>query len=189
MVRRHGTYERTVSTTVLEMCEVVFDAEANGLFPEVDTIHCIAAKEVGTSIRNEVPPESIERYLSKPNVLLNRATLLIGHNVIGYDFKLFRELAGWTSKAKIFDTYIMSMLLNPNRPMPFGCPKTLRNKETGAVKKIGPHSLAAWGYRVGRGKVEHDDWSTFTPEMMHRCVEDVEITELVYLELLKEMEG
>ena len=170
------------------MSKVVFDAEANGLFPEVDTIHCIVAKEVGAREVEKVTPGHIKFYLGSPENILNTADLLIGHNIIGYDFKLFRELGGgWSSKAKVFDTMIMSMLLNPNRPMPFGCPKTLRNKETGKVKKIGPHSLAAWGYRVGRGKVEHDDWSKFTPEMMHRCVEDVKITELVYFALLKEM--
>lgn len=170
-----------------EECKVVFDAEANGLFPEVDTIHCIVAKEVITGYRECVKPESIEGFFMNGKSLLNRATLLIGHNVIGYDMKLFRELAGWTTECKIFDTYIMSMLLNPNRPHPEGCPKSITNKETGVKKKIGPHSLAAWGYRVGRGKVEHDDWSVFTPEMLHRCVEDVEITELVYYQLLEEM--
>jgi DNA polymerase-1 len=169
------------------MCKVVFDAEANGLFPAVDTIHCIVSKEVGVDERDEIPPDDVEEYLASANALLNKAELLIGHNIIGYDFKLFRELAGWHNKAKVFDTMIMSMLLNPNRPMPFDCPKSILNKETGVRKKIGPHSLAAWGYRVGRGKVEHDDWSVFTPAMMHRCIEDVEITELVYLELLKEM--
>ena len=168
-------------------CKVVFDAEANGLFPEVDTIHCIVAKEVGTRARNKVFPAGIEDYLKREDVLLNQATLLIGHNIIGYDMKLFRELAGWTTGAQLFDTFIWSMLLNPNRPMPEGCPKSILNKITGEKKKIGPHSLAAWGYRVGRGKVEHDDWSVFTPKMMHRCIEDVEITELVYLALLKEM--
>jgi DNA polymerase-1 len=170
------------------MCKVVFDAEANGLFPAVDTIHCIVVKEVGVEALEKVTPGHIQTYLDNPRSILNAADLLIGHNIIGYDFKLFRELArGWTNKAKVFDTMIMSMLLNPNRPMPFDCPKSILNKETGVRKKIGPHSLAAWGYRVGRGKVEHDDWSVFTPAMMHRCVEDVEITELVYLELLKEM--
>lgn len=53
-------------------------------------------------------------------------------------------------------------------------------------KKLdGPHSLAAWGYRLGRGKVEHEDWSVFSPEMMHRCVEDVEITHLLYNHILE----
>ena len=170
-------------------CKVVFDSEANGLFPEVDTIHCIVAKEVGEKYESdEVEPAYIKDYLEdKEYSLLNKATLLIGHNIIGYDMKLFRELAGWTTEVTLFDTFIWSMLLNPNRPMPEGCPKSTLNKITGEKKKIGPHSLAAWGYRVGRGKVAHDDWSTFTPEMMHRCVEDVEITELVYYELLKEM--
>ncbi|MGJ8839522.1 hypothetical protein AB9H28_24425, partial [Salmonella enterica subsp. enterica serovar Kentucky] len=52
--------------------------------------------------------------------------------------------------------------------------------------KAGPHSIEAWGYRLGRGKPEHEDWSQFSPEMLHRCSEDVEIQYLTMLELHKE---
>jgi hypothetical protein len=73
----------------------------------------------------------------------------------------------------------MSRLLNPKRIVPFNCPD----------RGLGPHSLGAWGYRVGRGKPDHDDWENFSEEMLHRCTEDVEILELVYNELLKEAKG
>jgi DNA polymerase-1 len=72
----------------------------------------------------------------------------------------------------------MSRLLNPKRLSPFHCPN-----------KKAPHSIEAWGYRVGRGKPEHSDWEVFSEAMLHRCAEDVEILELVYYELLKEAKG
>jgi hypothetical protein len=70
-------------------------------------------------------------------------------------------------------------LLNPKRLVPFNCPD----------KKTGPHSIKAWGYRVGRGKPDHDDWENFSEEMLHRCSEDTEILELVYKALLDEAKG
>jgi DNA polymerase I-like protein with 3'-5' exonuclease and polymerase domains len=90
-----------------------------------------------------------------------------------------KKLYNWTFKGKIVDTLIMSRLLNPKRIVPFNC----------LNKKAGPHSIEAWGYRVGRGKPEHNDWENFSEEMMHRCSEDTEILELVYDELLKESKG
>jgi hypothetical protein len=73
----------------------------------------------------------------------------------------------------------MSRLLNPKRLVPFNCPN----------KKAGPHSIEAWGWRVGRGKPEYNDWENFSEDMLHRCTEDVEILHLVYESLLKEAKG
>jgi len=55
--------------------------------------------------------------------------------------------------------------------------------------KAGPHSVEAWGYRFGRAKPEHEDWSQFSDEMLHRCTEDVEIQHLIYTTLLEEASG
>ena len=41
----------------------------------------------------------------------------------------------------------------------------------------------------GVPKPKHEDWSKFSPEMLHRCREDVKINVLVYEALLKELEG
>jgi DNA polymerase I-like protein with 3'-5' exonuclease and polymerase domains len=48
------------------------------------------------------------------------------------------------------------------------------------------HGLAAWGKELGYPKVEHEDWSTLTQEMIHRCEVDVEITDRVDDALVKE---
>ncbi len=176
--------------------DVVFDIEANGLLDTVDIVHCIVAKDVNTREEDRSHGNGVLINLASVDSLLNTATKLIGHNILGYDLKALKKVCGWSPMlhryrpedvVSFFDTYIMSMLLNPNRTMPEGCPKFVINQITGEKKKIGPHSLAAWGYRLGRGKPEHDDWSVYSPGMMHRCVEDVEITCLVYEALLKEM--
>jgi len=111
---------------------------------------------------------------------LDNADELIGHNIIDYDLPVLERLYGWTpnKQTKITDTVVVSRLLKSDRRLPNGCPGS-----------VAPHSLAAWGYRVGRGKVSHDDWTKFTPEMLHRCSEDVAINGLVYEALRREQDS
>lgn len=111
--------------------------------------------------------------------MLDTADVLIFHNGIGYDFPLLKNLYGWRPKCKVVDTLLMSRLQRPNRALPPNCPN----------KRAGPHSVEAWGYRLGRGKPEHNDWENFSPEMLHRCSEDVEIQHLIYNALLEEGKG
>ena len=77
--------------------------------------------------------------------------------------KLYPE---FHTKALRTDTMLLSQLLQPDR--------------------AGGHSLEAAGERDGRSKPEHEDWSRFSPEMLHRCSEDVEINHLLYNELQEE---
>ena len=152
----------------------LFDTEANGFVQQATRVHCGVVKILDGPVRKFQPTEiySLLSYLETFDVL-------IAHNGIGYDFPLLKKLFNWTFGGKVVDTLIMSRLLNPKRLVPFNC----------ANKKAGPHSLEAWGYRVGRGKPEHDDWENYSPEMLHRCSEDVEILELVYKALLEEAKG
>lgn len=148
------------------------DLEANGLLDTATKVHCGVFKEKGTGfVRKFIPTEihSMLRYMDTIDVL-------IIHNGTGYDFPLLKKLHGYEFKGKKVDTLVMSRLLDPKRVLPPNCPN----------RSAGPHSIEAWGWRVGRGKPEHDDWENFSPEMLHRCSEDVEILALVYEELLKE---
>lgn len=151
---------------------VVGDLEANGFLHVATHVHCGVFKDLLTKQIWKFKPDQIQEMLT----FLDTVDVLIMHNGLGYDLPLLKKLYGYVYKGKKVDTLVMSRLLNPKRLRPFNCPNT----------KCGPHSLEAWGYRVGRGKVEHEDWETYTPEMLHRCAEDVEITDLVYFELLKE---
>jgi DNA polymerase I len=149
------------------------DLEANGLLKEATKVHCGVFKEKGKLIKFR--PSQIKEMLE----YLDTVDVLIMHNGIGYDLPLLKKLYGYVFKGKVVDTLILSRLLNPKRIVPFNC----------LNKKAGPHSIEAWGYRVGRGKPEHNDWENFSEEMLHRCSEDVEILDLVYKALLKEAEG
>jgi DNA polymerase-1 len=150
------------------------DLEANGFLPVATKAHCGVFKEKDTGRIIKFRPHQMKEMLE----YLDTVDVLIGHNILGYDLPLLEKLFGYTYNGKKVDTLVMSRLLNPKRLSPFHCPN-----------KKAPHSIEAWGYRVGRGKPEHSDWEVFSEAMLHRCAEDVEILELVYYELLKEAKG
>lgn len=154
---------------------VVFDIEANGLLDEVDTIHCGVFTDLESKETIKFRPHQMKEMVS----YMSSVDVLIGHNIIGYDLPVLKKVLGFVPKAKIVDTLIMSRLLNPKRALP---PNAIN-------RRAGPHSLYAWGVRVGVDKPDHEDWETFSEDMMHRCTEDVRINVEVYYELLKEAKG
>lgn len=148
------------------------DLEADGLLREATKTWCGVYKDKDTGEITKFRPHQIKEMLQ----FLDTVDVLIIHNGFGYDWPLLEKLYGYEFKGKKVDTLVISRLLDPKRLVPFHCPN----------KNIGPHSIEAWGYRVGRGKPDHTDWLNFSEEMLHRCTEDVEILELVYNALMKE---
>jgi len=153
---------------------LVYDTEGDGLREECTVTWCIVAKDLDTGEIYKYEPDKIQSAL----VLLSLADTLICHNQIGYDLPVLKNLYGWEPEENqtIIDTLVLSRLLSPDRRVPKGW-----------VGRPRPHSIEAWGMRLGKHKPEHEDWSRYTPEMLHRCTEDVLIQELVYKELLKEI--
>lgn len=149
------------------------DLEADGLLDYATRVWCGVFKNSETKEIKKFLPHQIEDMLK----FLDTTERLVIHNGISYDLPLLEKLYGYVYPGEIVDTLIISRLNNPKRFSPPHCPN-----------KKNPHSIEAWGYRVGRGKVEHEDWSKFSEEMLHRCTEDVEILELTYYELMKEGE-
>ena len=154
-----------------------FDVEADGLVPEATVVWCAVLKDHSTGELSEfLPhrdgPEALLRALESYDVL-------IGHHCIYYDFPLLRKLYGWEYTGKKVDTLIMSRTQRPGRTRPPHCPASVG----------GPHSVGVWGYRLGHRKVEHEEWHKYTPEMLNRCREDVEIQFKIFMALLREGKG
>ena len=145
--------------------KLIFDIEANGLYNEADKIWCIVTKDETGHIRTHRSDwnGSIECGVA----MLQEADEIIGHNIIDYDLRLLKKLyPSFCPSGKILDTMILSQLLYPER--------------------AGGHSLETFGEKYGIKKPEHEDWSRFSPEMLHRCTEDVKINHRVYEELISE---
>ena len=152
---------------------LVFDAEADNLLEDASRVWCIVAKDIDVKDEEAIyyfQPNEIEAGLE----FLSEAEELIGHHIIGYDLPLFEKLYDFKYGGNITDTLIISRLQYPDRPLP-----------KGYVGKA-THSVEAWGHRLGFHKPEHDDWSQYSPEMLHRCKEDAVGTEMILNALIEE---
>lgn len=155
----------------------VFDIECDNLLSDVTVVHCITLKDLNTGKMYHYKPHRIEAGLEK----LSQYDILIGHNIIGYDLPVLKKLHGWEFKGLPVDTVIMSRILHRKRTVP----KEMREAYKEAKKPVPKeaHGLESWGWTLGQGKVEHEDWSRYTEEMKHRNVVDVELNEKLYYKL------
>ncbi len=151
------------------------DIETDGLLDEMTTIHCAVAKDYKTGEVIQFRHNDLDTFAG-----LIDGNVVIGHNLISFDMPAIQRFYDVSPKMEI-DTLVMSRLLNPDRERPEGLPQ-----------KVGPHSLKAWGYRLGFYKGEYgeqeDAWVDFNEDMLAYCVQDVELTEQVYKALMKEMQ-
>lgn len=131
---------------------VVCDIETNGLLPHADTIWCIVAKDYDTGEMFLFDPDNLHEF---PEFAKTVSTW-IGHNFIAFDSRVLKKVLGVRIRPnKIRDSLIISRLQKQDR--------------------LGGHSLEAWGEALGCPKLDHDDWTQFSPEMMKRCIQDVEL--------------
>jgi len=149
------------------MHTIIYDTEGNGLREEITNMWCIVTKELETGEVLKFKPDEIRSGIR----VLESADRIVCHNQIGYDLPVLKKLYDWVPPPdlEIVDTLVLSRLYNPERRVPRGW--------TGVPA---PHSIEAWGMRFGRPKPVHEDWSKYTPEMLYRCAEDVEIQTLLY---------
>lgn len=146
---------------------LLVDIETDGLNPKLIWLICTEVVETG------------ERRAFTYNGLLNHQPLeeflayakgfkrYIAHNGKSFDFRVLAKLVGWErEKEREVDTLVLSRLLNQQRP--------------------GGHSVAAWGEVLGVPKIEFEDFTALTEEMITYCWRDIELLKLIYLQLCKE---
>ena len=153
-----------------------YDIEADGLYDEATKIHCISVIDDRTDQVYEFHDDDTMTRSGTVNeglAWLMSAEEIVAHNQIDYDLPVIKKLTGMEPQGKVVDTLIMSQLLYPDRSPVKGC-------------RSGPHSIDAWGIRLGLAKPKHDDWSCFSSEMMHRCTEDTKILRKLHAHLLRE---
>jgi hypothetical protein len=150
-----------------------FDIETNGFLDEATTVWCAAVKDHSNGKIKTFDPSSISSLCS----YLNQFGILIGHNCVQFDFPVLKKLFGWEYGGQVRDTLLMSRLQRPHRGYPAGY--------TGNA----PHSVEAWGYRLGAHKEAHEEWDKFSPAMLKRCEQDVNIQYQIYDELCHEGRG
>jgi DNA polymerase-1 len=92
---------------------------------------------------------------------LKNCTRIVGHNFLGFDGPVLKKLLNADFNYDcVVDTIVVSRFLNFNIE--------------------GGHGLEAWGKRLNYPKLNFDDYSQLTPEMVKYCIGDVELTYRVY---------
>ena len=146
------------------MKSLVFDIETDDL--KATKIWCISALDVDTENQISFGPNELDKGLE----VLKSADKLIGHNIIGFDIPVIKNLTGVDLMDKtIVDTLVLSRLFNPVRE--------------------GNHGLERWGYALGSPKIEFDQYSEYSKEMLTYCEQDVYLNYKVYEALKKESKG
>lgn len=137
------------------MSALVADIETDGLSPSTIWTVCANGEEY--------------REPSGFAAAVARAEEVWFHNGIAFDAPVLEGL--WDVKIdpkKLRDSMVCARLVDPSR--------TLWPRKS--------NKLEDWGEFLGHAKPEHEDWSRYSSEMRHRCMEDVAITTKV-VELVK----
>lgn len=107
----------------------------------------------------------------------NKQAKFVTHNGISFDIPVINRI--WKSGIplrNVIDTLVLSFLYNPKLPKPIGYKGSK-----------GPHSLDTWGFRLGDYKIQFDDWSELTDQMVEYCIQDTSLTVKLYTALTKKM--
>jgi DNA polymerase I-like protein with 3'-5' exonuclease and polymerase domains len=135
----------------------IFDIETDGLLNSLTKMHCLcAAIYEGNTLIEEVVITEIGELIP----FLERSQILIGHDVIRYDFPTIEKLTGYKHKGIIIDTLALSWYLYPER------------KE---------HGLESWGEEVRVAKPHIEDWEDQSlSDYVNRCATDVVINTIIF---------
>ena len=129
---------------------VFIDIETDSL--DATQIYCAVTLE-GEKYIEWISGTTLQEYLDDATV--------VAHNGLSFDFPVLAKL--WNVRLKMEnmrDTLVLSMMDNPARE--------------------GGHSLKSWGERLGSAKIEFNDFSQYTGEMMEYCKQDVKLCSQVY---------
>lgn len=168
----------------------IIDIEANELYPYQTQVWTICLKRIGGESLTLNPFRSTKERIKQQilDFMFKEANpIIIGHNILGYDgwvlwkdFELNLHVGKDTicgRSVTFFDTLFASQFLYPDRE--------------------GGHSLESWGVRLNKHKIDYrqvalelgiiqpheNEFCRWSPQMDEYCLQDLEVTEEVFLQL------
>lgn len=141
----------------------ITDIETDNLYQDVTKFHCAYIIDAATGEQKGFRPHQFKDYIFE----LQQYDILVGHNVIDYDFPTLTKLYGDWDCPAVFDTLVLSRMLEPDRWQ--------------------GHSLKSWGIALGLLKGEYGEqenaWDVFSEDMFTYCLRDVEVTLMLFKHL------
>mgnify|MGYP003135014202 CR=1 FL=1 len=159
------------------MLKLVVDCETNGLLHELDTVHSLVLRDIDTNHVYSCADEEGYEPIQNGLYLISQADLLVGHNIINFDFRALEKVYSSFRKKPtciVNDTLIVSRVLWPEL-------ESVDEQKFAHIDKKykGRHSLGAWGERLGVKKLDFQEtqepdtlWDKWTPEMQKYCEGD-----------------
>ncbi len=167
------------------MSRLIFDVETDNLLDKLTKVHCMAIRDVDTDQTwSFVDQRQSKTYppLADGLAMLDAADLTVAHNGIGFDAPALKKVLNYTfpKRERLFDTMIMSQVL---------C-KNLKDRDMNEFNRgrfpghllMKPHSLEAWGIRLGNKKAAYTGgWEKWSEEMHNYCIQDTSTTRDLFL--------
>ena len=158
---------------------LIFDLESDGLYDAVSKIHCLVIYDIQSGRTFSYGPDAINNAIAH----LDSADVLIGHNILFYDIPVLKKLHGTNFKARVIDTLICTRLIWPK--------ETLYDLDDEQYQEVPPKlkgsaSLKAWGYRLADQKIEFQDFTEYSQEMLDYCIQDVRVTEKLWNHIINQ---
>lgn len=136
------------------------DIETDGL--DATVIWCMCWENIRTKETGECRGhQEIKDFFDRTN-----GAIYVGHNLLRFDAPTLNRLLGTRiTVSRVVDTLVLCTLYNPSL--------------------AGGHSLGAWGERIGFAKIDFNDWTHLSDEMVRYCHKDVEITAELFRRIVK----
>jgi len=167
------------------MKRYAFDCETDGLVHELTKMHSLVIEDVDTGEVYSCADQSGYDSIHTGLTILSQADVLIGHNIINFDYRAIHKLFPKFKKKKgciTYDTLIVSRVLWPELD-----PLDEKNFAHIDKKYVGRHSLGAWGERLNvkkinfvGGKEPENVWDKWSKEMQTYCEGDVKVSVELY---------
>lgn len=136
------------------------DIETDSLTPTVIWVMCWENIKTGETGECKTLDEINTFFHDK------KSAVFVGHNILKFDGpSLVRLTAARFGVTRIVDTIVLSTLYSPN------------------INEA--HSLEAWGIKLGYPKIQFNDWSGLSDDMIEYCHRDVKITTILFKRLTK----
>lgn len=170
-----------------------FDIESDGFIEHLTRIHCLVIRELETNRQWVFRHNRRENNIAEGVAILERAAVVIGHNILAFDLKAIKKLfPDFELRGKIRDTLVMARLIFANVKE-----KDYRLFAAGKLpgSLIGTHGLESYGYRLGMQKGTYqsdmeakglDPWQSWNQLLEEYCELDVDVNCLLYDNLVKE---
>jgi DNA polymerase-1 len=142
---------------------VICDIETNGL-KNPDRLWLIVCKEIESGKVHVFKEPDRNPY--EFSQFAKKVTQWVGHNFLAFDYRHINRLCSGVSidPTRVVDTLVISRLTN-------------------FLRKEG-HSLSSFGDDLNLPKLDFNDWSSLSEDMIEYCVRDVEINYKLYLKQL-----